>query len=227
MKTLLKTPSGWRPDSVRVATEVLAILIVALFLTATTTIVTRPPDTGATAVEAVAPVPGPGQAPGLKATGPRRFGDPLTAKPLRVRIPTIGTDAVLDPLGLNDDGTLEVPPYERAGWFEGAAKPGENGPAVIAAHVDSRTGPAVFFKLNLVRAGDTVTVDYDDGTRVDFVVQGAETFPKSAFPTERVYGPTSGPELRLITCGGSFDRRAGSYRDNLIVWATATSRQLA
>jgi hypothetical protein len=81
----------------------------------------------------------------------------------------------------------------------------------------------VFYRLKLLGAGDAVTVDYADGTAVDFVVQSGERFAKSAFPTERVYGATEEPELRLITSGGSFDRRAQSYRENLVVWATMTT----
>ncbi len=126
-------------------------------------------------------------------------------------------------LGLNGDGTLEVPPYDRAGWYGGGPKPGETGPAVIAAHVDSDTGPAVFYKLKLLRPGDSVTVDYDEGTSVDFVVAGAESYPKSQFPTDRVYGATASPELRLITCGGSFDRRSRTYAENLVISATRTA----
>lgn len=146
---------------------------------------------------------------------------PRVGAPVRVRIPAIGVDARLDGLGLNADGTLEVPPYDRAGWYQGGPKPGDDGPAVIAAHVDSTTGPAVFYRLRFLTAGDIVTVDYDDGTAVHFVVTGADRYLKTEFPTERVYGDTDAPELRLITCGGSFDRRAGSYEENLVVWATA------
>lgn len=144
--------------------------------------------------------------------------------PVSVRIPAIGVDASLDTLGLTADGALQVPPYDRAGWFGGGAKPGENGPAVIAAHVDSKTGPSVFYRLKALQAGDAVTVLYDDARTVTFVVTGAASYSKSDFPTERVYGPTKGPELRLITCGGRFDRRAGSYVENLVVSATAATQ---
>ncbi len=150
---------------------------------------------------------------------------PLTGEPVAVRIPAIGVDADLDRLGLDSKGALEAPPYDRAGWYAGGPRPGERGPAVIAAHVDSTTGPAVFFRLEALSAGDAVTVGYDDGTTVDLVVTGADRFSKSEFPTERVYGPTSGSDLRLITCIGRFDREAGSYDENLVVWATATSRR--
>ncbi len=161
------------------------------------------------------------QVPGLiTETTPRAPGAALPGRPVRVRIPAIGVAADMERLGLNGDGTLEVPPYDRAGWYGGGPKPGETGPAVIAAHVDSDTGPAVFYKLKLLRPGDEVTVDYDEGTSVDFVVAGAESYLKSRFPTERVYGATASPELRLITCGGSFDRRARTYAENLVISAT-------
>ncbi len=151
-------------------------------------------------------------------------GPPLTGAPQRVRISSIDVDAPMTALGLNADGTLEVPPYELAGWYKGRPKPGDTGGAVIAAHVDSLTGPAVFYRLTSLAPGDVVSVDYDDGTSVDFAVGSVQSFPKSEFPTEAVYGPTGGPELRLITCGGSFDRQSRSYLDNVVVWATETAR---
>ncbi|MDP1803910.1 MAG: class F sortase [Acidimicrobiales bacterium] len=138
--------------------------------------------------------------------------------PLRVRIPSIGVVAPLVRLGLNADRTLEVPGYEAAGWYTGASRPGNPGPSVIAAHVDSKTGPAVFYRLRDLAPGDLIHVDYHDGS-VTFSVQTSESFPKSGFPTGRVYGPTEGSELRLITCDGTFDRTARSYRSNLVVWA--------
>ncbi len=140
-----------------------------------------------------------------------------------MQIPVIGVDAGLDPLGLSFDGTLEVPAYDRAGWYEGGAKPGDQGPAVIAAHVDSTTGPAVFYRLRRLVAGDALTVHYDDRSSVDFVVTGSERYLKSQFPGEAVYGATDLPVLRLITCAGTFDRAARSYRENLVVWAVASS----
>ena len=144
----------------------------------------------------------------------------LTGDPLRVRIPAIGVVAPLVRLGLNSDRTLEVPDYEEAGWYTGASRPGNPGPSVIAAHVDSRTGPAVFYRLRELAPGDLVHVDYRDGS-VTFSVRASESFLKSGFPTQRVYGPTEGSELRLITCDGTFDRAVRSYRSNLVVWAGA------
>ncbi len=138
--------------------------------------------------------------------------------PIRVRIPAIGVFAPLVPLGIAADGTLEVPRYQEAGWYAGGSRPGDQGPAVIAAHVDSTTGPAVFYRLKELGPGDVVHVNYADGT-VTFSVRESESFLKSQFPTQAVYGPTEAPELRLVTCTGTFDRTARSYRSNLVVWA--------
>lgn len=143
------------------------------------------------------------------------------AEPVAVRIPAIGLEASLVPLGLNDDGTLEVPSdFDVAGWYVDGPLPGELGPAVITGHVDSRSGPAAFFQLGRAKPGDEIFVDYGDGTSLSFVAERVEQHPKSAFPTREVYDDTTRPELRLVTCGGAFDRSTGHYRDNVIVWAS-------
>ncbi|HEV2071289.1 MAG TPA: class F sortase [Acidimicrobiales bacterium] len=143
------------------------------------------------------------------------------AEPVAVRIPAIGLEAGLVPLGLNNDGTLEVPSdYQIAGWYAGGPLPGELGPAVITGHVDSRSGPGAFFQLSRAEPGDEIFVHYGDGTTVSFIAERVEQHPKDAFPTRDVYGDTTRPELRLVTCGGSFDRSTGHYRDNVIVWAS-------
>ncbi len=166
--------------------------------------------------------PGRGPLPPPAATDNRQTLPVPTGNPVTIRIPAIGVAAPLVPLGLSPDGTLAVPPYDKAGWFVHGPRPGERGPAVIAAHVDSRTGPAVFYRLRDLAPGDEVRVEYPDGA-LAFVVRSADRFPKSAFPTAEVYGPTSYPELRLITCTGAFDRRERSYLDNLVVWADAAT----
>jgi sortase (surface protein transpeptidase) len=99
------------------------------------------------------------------------------------------------------------------------AVPGEPGPTVVAGHVDSRTGPAVFYRLDELAAGDRVEVTRSDGQVFVYRVVTVESHPKNAFPTGRVYGPTPGPELRLITCGGDFDRSSRHYLDNVVVMA--------
>jgi len=142
------------------------------------------------------------------------------ARPALVLIPAIGVRARVIPLGLKRDHSLEVPSdFAEAGWWTGGARPGERGPAVLAGHVDSRTGPAVFFRIGELRRGDAIVVVRRDHTRVRFTVQGSARYPKSRFPTTRVYGPTRGPALRLITCSGDFDRATGHYVDNTVVYA--------
>jgi LPXTG-site transpeptidase (sortase) family protein len=143
-----------------------------------------------------------------------------SAAPTRVRVPGIEVDSDLVRLGVDDDGSL-VPPedFARAGWFTEGPAPGETGPAVIAGHVDSYRGPAVFFRLSELEEGDEVLVDRADGTTVRFTVTEVDRYPKDDFPTEKVYGPTPHAELRLITCGGEFDADARSYRDNVVVSA--------
>jgi sortase (surface protein transpeptidase) len=146
------------------------------------------------------------------------------APPVRIRIPAIGVSAAVVRLGLNRDGTLQVPAdFGVTGWFTGGPAPGETGPAVIAGHIDSRRGPAVFYRLHALRPGDRVAVERTDGTTVEFAVQDTAQYPKRAFPTEAVFGPSPDPLLRLITCGGTFDRSRRSYRDNVVVTARLAS----
>jgi sortase (surface protein transpeptidase) len=145
---------------------------------------------------------------------------PLSA-PVRLEIPAIGVSSSLVRLGLNPDGTMQVPgDFQVAGWFIGAPQPGQLGPAVIAGHVDSKTGPAVFYRLRDLRPGDEVRVVRADHRMVRFRVDSLASYPKQALPGDAVYGATTTPALRLITCAGTFDRSRRSYRDNLVVSAT-------
>lgn len=138
-----------------------------------------------------------------------------------VSIPSIDVNSTLVPLAVDPStGTLVPPqPYDTAGVFTAGPVPGEIGPAIIAGHVDSRSGPAVFYRLKEMIAGDTISVSLSDGQQMDFQVVDVASYPKTAFPTAEVYGPTPGRELRLITCGGGFDRSRSSYSDNIIVFA--------
>jgi sortase (surface protein transpeptidase) len=149
---------------------------------------------------------------------------PGAALPVAVRIPAIGVDSPLVPLALDATGAL-VPPVDTgtAGWFAEGTVPGAVGPAVIAGHVDSRRGPGVFFGLRRLAPGDAVLVDRADGSTASFTVTAVDRYPKDAFPTARVYAPTSRPELRLITCGGAFDRSQRSYEEDLVVAARLTA----
>lgn len=143
------------------------------------------------------------------------------AYPATIRIPSIQVEAPIIKLGLRDDGSLEVPKEpEITGWWQGGSKPGQTGPAVIVGHIDSTTGPAVFYGLRHLQAGDPVHIEREDGSTVTYLVESAERHPKDDFPTLAVYGPTDQPTLRLVTCGGVFDREALSYEDNFIVFAT-------
>jgi sortase (surface protein transpeptidase) len=142
------------------------------------------------------------------------------APPVRLRIPAVGIDTPLQRLGRAADETIEVPAdFGVAGWFVDGPRPGQAGPAVILGHVDSRRGPGVFYPLAGLRPGSDVQVDRADGSTVAFRVVDVQEVAKAAFPTQLVYGPTLQPSLRLVTCGGAFDRTAGSYRDNVIVSA--------
>src|SRR5438874_1410397 len=137
-----------------------------------------------------------------------------------VQIPAIGVDAKVNDLGLNSDGTLQVPAdFSVAGWYSLGPKPGDVGPAVIVGHVDSRNGPAVFYRLSDLAAGENVVV-WVAKKKVTFVVDSVHEYPKTAFPTSKVYGPTHGPVLRLITGGGAFNRATGHYDDNIVVSAS-------
>lgn len=142
------------------------------------------------------------------------------AAPVHLQVPSIGVDSDLEPLGLLPDKTLKSPSlFERAGWYAGGVRPGDPGPAVIAGHVDSVSGPAVFFRLRTIAVGASVAVRQSNGATVYFVVDSVREYPKNRFPTEAVYGPTPLPELRLITCTGDFDYAARSYLDNLVASA--------
>jgi LPXTG-site transpeptidase (sortase) family protein len=142
--------------------------------------------------------------------------------PVAVAIARIQVQAELIELDLDDDGRLEVPADpDVAGWYLRGPRPGEAGPAVIAGHVDSRRGPAVFHRLPELAPGDEVVVHLADGEEVRFEVQRLERWPKDAFPTDAVYREAEGAELRLITCGGVFDQRTRRYEDNVIVFASA------
>ena len=155
------------------------------------------------------------------AAGAGLTSTPTAEHPARIAIPAVGIDSPLVDLGLRADGALEVPAdFARAGWFDRGPAPGARGPAVIAGHVDSRSGPAAFYRLGELRPGDTIIVIRRDGVRVRFTVDGVRRYSKDAFPTASVYGPVPGPVLRLVTCGGEFARASGHYRDNVVVYAS-------
>lgn len=143
---------------------------------------------------------------------------------MRVEVPGIGVDALPIDLGIGADGELEVPtdPAD-VGWYAGGGRPGERGPTVVVGHVDSRDGPAVFADLGSLEPGDTVTVHRADGRAVTYGVDRSEVVPQDRFPTEVVFGATADDQLRLITCTGPYDRDAGRYTENRVVFASPVS----
>lgn len=178
------------------------------------------PDAAATSVE-------PEIEPEAVAPGPTEEEPTVEAlpasEPVSIDIPGIEVTSGLHPLGLNDDGSLQVPSgelYDQAAWYDGSPTPGEVGPAVIEGHVTSQGSvPSVFFDLGALEPGDTVDVDREDGSTATFEVYAINSFPKDEFPKAAVYGNTDVPELRLITCGGEYDEQARAHVDNIVVFA--------
>ncbi len=187
---------------------VLVVISIGLFLlntTASTTLITLPPTPATTSVPALVPV-----GPILPA-----------ASPMQLEIPRLGLVASFGPvLGLASDGTIEVPDnYEEVGWYRFGPTPGELGPAVVLGHVDSEDGPAVFFSLGQLTAGDEILITRADVSVATFAVTGLERPRQAAFPIARVYGDIDHAGLRLITCSGQFVRGQQRYTHNLIVYA--------
>lgn len=148
--------------------------------------------------------------------------DDIGSPPRRIEIPVLGVDAEIIDLGLLADGSLETPTdFAEAGWWAGGATADQAGPTVIVGHVDSFEGPAVFFELSALSAGDHVVVTDAHGGSHRFRVTEVELYDKTDFPTDRVYGDTDEPTLRLVTCGGDFDSRERSYEANWVVFAEA------
>jgi hypothetical protein len=131
----------------------------------------------------------------------------------------------IEPLGVEPDGTLQVPAdFDVAGWYRLGTKPGDRGAAVIVGHVDSQSGPAVFYHLGTLAPRDVIRVSWQSGASVFFRVYAVREYAKTAFPTRLVYGRTTAPELRLVTCGGRFDDETGHYLDNVVVFARRVPR---
>jgi sortase (surface protein transpeptidase) len=148
-------------------------------------------------------------------------GQTQVALPVSLTIPAIGVKTSITHLGLEKNGSLQVPSTTTVvGWYTESPRPGAVGSAVIAGHVDSYTGPGVFYFLHDLKAGEKVYVTRADNSVAEFSVTSVQSYPKAAFPTSIVYGPAPDAELRLITCGGDFDRSTGHYLSNLIAYAT-------
>ena len=159
--------------------------------------------------------------PGKQAPVPSATAGPAVAMPTSLVIPAIGVSASLTHLGLTASGALQVPASAAApGWYTGSPPPGATGAAVIAGHIDSYQGPGVFYRLRLMRPGQRVYVRRADRSVAVFEVTAVHAYLKSQFPSDAVYGATPDAQLRLITCGGTFDPATGHYLSNVIVYAT-------
>ena len=174
----------------------------------------------AVATEAAAPITG-------TATGTETRGGAGTLAypaPVSLRIPAIGIVAALGALGLNPDHTVQVPARpQQPGWYRLGPSPGQLGSAVILGHLDSTTGPAVFYRLRSLRKGDAVAVTLADRSVAHFVVTRMATYANARFPAQLVYGSSGGAALQLVTCGGTYDHQAKSYRANLVAFTSLTS----
>jgi hypothetical protein len=207
----LRHPRLW-PAITAVAAALGVVVAVALFLVFTPK-----------APEQIAPPSAP--ATSATSTGAETTEGLPAAKPASLTIPAIGVRAEsITDLGLTDRGELEVPgDATTVGWFTGAPSPGEVGPAVLAAHVDYKHVPGAFSKLKELRPGEQASVGRADGRTAVFTVYRVDRYAKAEFPTGQVYGDTAEPELRLITCGGAFDRSSGNYLDNVVAYARLTA----
>jgi len=206
------------------ALAVLTALHLVAALTFLFLLTTVPPDldlqtgprSSAPAPQPAGSLPAPGPADPQGAPAPPGSAQSLRATELE--IPALDIHQYLLELGVDPTGVLQPPVRpDVAGWFSGAAAPGEPGPTVIAGHVDSTSGPGVFYDLKDLVRGDRVVLRRSDGQTATYRVTSVLTVDKDQFPTQQVYGPTPGPELRLITCGGTFDRATGHYLRNVVV----------
>ena len=203
-----------RPAAIAFAAGLMVIVggTAGLLLTRHSTPVLRPVAAGVAALPAPT---GPIVAP------PQSAPPAPVASPVSLTIPLIGVKTNLITLGLAQGGAMQVPSSTTvAGWYTGSPRPGSIGSAIIVGHIDSETGPGVFYRLSELRGGDDVFVRRADGTTAEFRVTSIQTYLKDQFPTEQVYGPTPDAELRLITCGGAFDSATRHYLSNIVVYAT-------
>jgi sortase (surface protein transpeptidase) len=145
--------------------------------------------------------------------------------PTAISVPAIGIQSVLTRLDRNPDGTVQVPTsFHVAGWYQHSVSPGQIGPTVILGHVDSMSGPGIFYRVGALHPGDTVAVTRTDGKTVTFVITGVRQYSKTAFPTLDVYGNTPVPTIRLVTCGGAFDSATHHYLSNIVAFGELADR---
>ena len=230
----LSTKFGDRRGSIAAAVTTVLLLVGGLLVVKSFSGTQAPPQPDA-AQSASTTAPAPSSATSSAASRAGKTAAPTTpdfgpimgpSSPVALRIPSIGvnTKGIVD-LTLDKNGKLQAPTdFAKAGWYAGGPTPGEFGPAVIGAHVDSKSGPAVFYRLGSLKKGASVSIVREDGSTARFVVDRVARYSKADFPTSTVYGDTRGrAELRLITCGGAFDQSTGHYVDNIVAFAHLTS----
>jgi LPXTG-site transpeptidase (sortase) family protein len=209
-----------RPAAIALAAGLVVIVsgIGGLLLTRHSTPALRPVAAATQAVGGGAALPAP---TGPIVAPPESAPPTPVARPVSIAIPLIRVKTNLITLGLASDGSMQVPSSTTAaGWYTGSPRPGGVGSSIIVGHIDSLTGPGVFYRLPQLHAGDSVYVKRTDGTTAEFRVTSVQTYLKDHFPTQTVYGPTPDAELRLITCGGAFDPATHHYLSNIVVYAT-------
>ncbi|HLK76473.1 MAG TPA: class F sortase [Streptosporangiaceae bacterium] len=225
-------PNRWPAAALALAAGLVVIAggTTGLLLTRHSTPALRPAALGVGAVPApTGPIVGAFPSP----TGPivavsQSAAPKPVAAPVSLTIPLIGVQTDLMTLGLKSDGELQVPPPNMvsvAGWYTGSPRPGAIGSSIIVGHIDGGGGSikGVFFRLTQLSAGDKIYVKRADGTLVEFQVTSVQQYLKDHFPTQAVYGAVPDPELRLITCDGTFDLATGHYLSNIVVYATEVS----
>ncbi|MDT5028050.1 MAG: hypothetical protein QOE61_4476 [Micromonosporaceae bacterium] len=216
--------SPWRAAGVLLVALLAVGGVGMIVATMTTTKAQIRPPRPAPAAAPVWPRPAAPPADGQTSVRPRQ-PIPVTMKrsnPLEISIPRINVNAEIMNLGTNEKGEVQTPPLDRAelaGWYEAGPSPGERGNAVVIGHVDSKSGPAVFFHIGALVQGDVIEVRRTDESIAKFEVYGVAAYPKTDFPTELVYGDSPQADLRLVTCGGDFDKKASSYKENIVVFA--------
>jgi hypothetical protein len=178
-----------------------------------------PPQPAAVAAQPAPPAPSGEAAPAVDPTDALAM---RSSPPVRIKIDRIDVDAPFIGLTLGSSGVLNVPPptdRNLAGWYKDGVTPGARGNALVLGHVDTIMGPAVFWGLGSLKPGDVVEITRTDASVATFAVDSVESFPKDDFPDDRVYGKTPDAQLRLITCGGTYDKKRKDYRDNVVVFA--------
>lgn len=216
--------TGRHRSIIAVAASVVLALIGTVVLFLAKGAAESPPQPSIVAVQTPAS-PTAASAPPLKVANSGKGPDlgPILkeSRPVGIDIPSIGvrTRNFVD-LDQDAKGVLEVPTdYSSVGWYTGGTSPGQLGPAILVGHVDSKNGPAIFYKLGALKPGAKVKVARKDGSTATFQVDRIRTFDKNKFPTNEIYGATDRAELRMITCGGTFDPKTGHYDQNVIAFA--------